>query len=572
MSNEIKFKATLDDKVSGSLAKIADNFDRLGGKGSAASLFGNVGAKAVAVGFGLIEDAAAGAVGFLGDAIKAAMQDEESQKRLGASLKANIPGFAGNTDAIEKNILSAQRLGFMDDDLRNSLALLVGATHDVAKAQEIQNVAMDLARFKGISLQDASNALIKVEGGQYRALKALGIQLPKNATATEALAAVEKVASGQAEAYANTAGGKLLAAQVRIGEAMEQFGGVILPLVVDALNGLMVVMDALGKPFRDATAMTGDWTKKQINLAEAVQLTGKSVTEINYEIQQGIDPLTGYTKAQYDAAKSFDTGSEAAASNAKALGDVGDAADTTAGALDGVKQSSEDMVRGLKADAQALIDGYYDPIITNDKLLATNADIAKNERILASKTATAAQKKDAREALHQLGKDQESYLLDLAAAGAKGASGVAKAMSSLFTRLGKAHGAERAVILDEIALLIKLRDRATTAESRIKDAAIALQYAIAHPGQPIPRATGGPVTAGNTYTVGEHGRETLVMGSSGGFVLPGTGGGSSGGSGGSVVVNMTYAPLVSSTADQQRFSQTVVPELVRELRRQSILS
>jgi hypothetical protein len=42
----------------------------------------------------------------------------------------------------------------------------------------------------------------------------------------------------------------------------------------------------------------------------------------------------------------------------------------------------------------------------------------------------------------------------------------------------------------------------------------------------IPRASGGPVVPGRAYTIGEHGPETLLMGRSGGYVLPSGGGGS----------------------------------------------
>jgi hypothetical protein len=36
----------------------------------------------------------------------------------------------------------------------------------------------------------------------------------------------------------------------------------------------------------------------------------------------------------------------------------------------------------------------------------------------------------------------------------------------------------------------------------------------------IGRASGGPVVPGQTYTVGENGPETLMMGQSGGYVMP----------------------------------------------------
>jgi hypothetical protein len=52
------------------------------------------------------------------------------------------------------------------------------------------------------------------------------------------------------------------------------------------------------------------------------------------------------------------------------------------------------------------------------------------------------------------------------------------------------------------------------------------------------RASGGPVLPGRTYTVGESGTETLVMGRSGGFVIPNGGGGGGGSSGSPVVIQL----------------------------------
>ena len=127
--------------------------------------------------FGAIAAVAGKVTDALGDMTRNAIADEESIVRLAASLRANVPDWNSNTDAIEANILAKQRLGFDDETLRDSLSVLVGATHDVTRAQEIQNIAMDLARFKRIDLKTASEALIKVEGGAYRSLKQLGIKL-----------------------------------------------------------------------------------------------------------------------------------------------------------------------------------------------------------------------------------------------------------------------------------------------------------------------------------------------------------------------------------------------------------
>lgn len=241
MSNSIRFKAEMDDGVSAKLRGISAAFDKIGGPGSGASLFGNVGAKAVAKGFGLIDTAASLLIDQLGNAMDAAREDQASIANLDAALRANIPAWDGNRDAIEKVIASRQRLGFTDEEQRASLALLVAAGDDVTTSLQLQATAMDLARLKHISLEDATTALIKTEDGHYRILQGLGITLKDNATAQDAVNAVQAVANGQASAFADTDGGKQLARQIQINEALEKIGYVLLPVVAQAMDFLASV-------------------------------------------------------------------------------------------------------------------------------------------------------------------------------------------------------------------------------------------------------------------------------------------------------------------------------------------
>jgi hypothetical protein len=232
--NTVKIKATLDDKVSGGLAKIRDKLDQVGGKGTASVAFGVLAAK----GLTLIGSAAGELTGFLEDSTKAAMAEQETIDQLNASLKANIKGWNGNTDAIEATLRAREDLAFSDDEQRVSLSLLLAATNDVTKSLELERAAMDLARLKHVDLQTATEALIRVDDGHYRVLQSLGIEVRKNATSTEVLAAVQKAATGQAEAYANTTSGKLLQAQIHINDAMEKMGAIILPVLDVALTNL----------------------------------------------------------------------------------------------------------------------------------------------------------------------------------------------------------------------------------------------------------------------------------------------------------------------------------------------
>lgn len=337
--------------------------------------------------FGALDTAISSTIGFLGDAVRAAREDEESQTRLGAALRANVPNWDGNTAAIERTLESRMRLGFSDDEQRKSLAVLVVATNDVNKALDLQSAAMDLARLKGISLEEASNALIKVEGGQYRLLKALGIQLPKNATATEALAAVQKAAAGSAETFANTSQGKLLASQVKVGEAMEKLGYVLLPAVTDAMvfmadegiPAILGVLDALGQ----LKAVIDDLGATQEgNPLDAV---GNALVDFPYEAGQAVrravgdlaDDLRGVPRASERAGAAMEQFAVSAgkmaddliavwpavAEGAEGLGPAleGALGDAISGVTTGLKDQSSGLGRALGiAAAKGIVDSVHE--------------------------------------------------------------------------------------------------------------------------------------------------------------------------------------------------------------------
>jgi hypothetical protein len=241
-------------------SKAKAGFDTAGkaasGFGAKLTAIGNSkGFKSVAQGFGmgagisaygLLTSAIGGVVGILGDSVKAFMADEASRARLNTSLKANITVYNGTQDAIERVLSARMDLGFSDDEQRDSLAKIVVATHDYQKGLEVQAAAMDLARLKGVDLATATDALVKVEGGQFRLLKSMGIVLKDGATAQDALTAVQKAAEGQAIAYADTLSGKVLVSQTKVDESMEKLGGKTAPFFASALDFLSDVVDNIG--------------------------------------------------------------------------------------------------------------------------------------------------------------------------------------------------------------------------------------------------------------------------------------------------------------------------------------
>jgi hypothetical protein len=198
--------------------------------------------------------AAAGAIGF---ATKQAAGEQVGIVRLNAALKANVKGYNGRTDAIEKVIAVNEKLGFSDDEQRKALALLLPLTHNVAKAQGLISESMDVSRARGIDLASATVIVRKAYEGNVGALKKLGIVVTPvttamdklhatvkhatpdqikaakaadtQATATRALGQLQKASAGQAQAYGDTQVGIFESIKITLGDVVEDLGGIFLP-------------------------------------------------------------------------------------------------------------------------------------------------------------------------------------------------------------------------------------------------------------------------------------------------------------------------------------------------------
>lgn len=443
----------------------------------------------------------------VGESIKAFNADQESQNRLKASLKANIPAWNENTDAIEENILAKQRLGFDDETLRDSLTVLVGATHDVTKAQNIMNTAMDLARFKGIDLKTASEALIKVEGGVYRSLKQLGIKLKDNATSTEALAAVQAVANGQAEAYAETNNGKLLISQIKVGEAMERLGEILAGPVADATVAAADAIEGVVEAVQDldeSLAPIGGLGEVLYGVSVAlrsVTVGGNSAIIMMQDQENAARKLVEEHNRLRDSIE--DTVIASRSALVPAIEKVSASWDEEAAAAEDAKRrtiyATQKLTSYMLQAARDLIAGYYDPIEKKQELRAVNAELADLREIASKKKLTREQK----ERQTELERSQAELLLDLGEAGAASGKTYEAAMKDLLKRLKTAHGKEKEMIEAEIAALKRLKSQAvTTAATLTKQG---FTRGGSSKGRTIEfRAQGGGVKAGQPYVVNEN--------------------------------------------------------------------
>lgn len=178
----------------------------------------------VAGGFGI----AMGAAGVLG-AVQQSVQAYQESEKSGARMSAQLDTLAKNTSLYRQQIDDAIKAqsefgAFDDEDLQDSFTKLVRATGDVGQALELNNLVMDIARGRGVDLATASDAVAKAAAGNTGALKRMGVQVEKGASAQEALAAAQSKYAGQAKQYGETNAASADRSAIAWENAQEEFG------------------------------------------------------------------------------------------------------------------------------------------------------------------------------------------------------------------------------------------------------------------------------------------------------------------------------------------------------------
>ena len=224
-------------KIVGDVAGLSKSLDGAGGevKGFGASALGTA-AKVSVIGGAAV---AAGAAIY--GMSKAAADDRAEQQKLALAIEQAGAATATTTAQVDAAIAAGQEKAFTDTETREALTSLVTATKDVDSATKLLADAQNIARFAGVDLATAADAVAKAEAGQATQLNRLMPGLKKGASATETLAEASALAAGQADLYAESAEGMEAKAGDAFGELTETIGEVFLP-VLDAVLPVVIQM------------------------------------------------------------------------------------------------------------------------------------------------------------------------------------------------------------------------------------------------------------------------------------------------------------------------------------------
>jgi hypothetical protein len=291
--------------------------------------------KAMAKSFALAGVAAGAYAIKLGvDGVKSAVEDEKSQAQLAQALrnttKATDAQIAATEDYISKTQL---RYGVSDVKLRASLGNLLRATNDVAEAQRLNNLAVDVAAATGKDLETVSLALARAYGGNIGALKRLGIPLDDNIVKTKDFGAatdeLQKLFGGAAAANTETLAGKMAILQETFAELQEGVGVKFIPILKNLLDNIMQVSRAFSGDDPEGLSLRARELKGEIgdtgagSLGRSLKLLADSFGELFKAFTDDGDEATDGMQQLADALVSIANGINAVAdayTKAKSLG------------------------------------------------------------------------------------------------------------------------------------------------------------------------------------------------------------------------------------------------------------
>jgi hypothetical protein len=190
--------------------------------------------------------AALGAVAF--DAVKAFAEDEAAAEKLGLTLQNVTYATDAQIASVEKFITkTSMAAAVADDELRPALDKLVRGTGDVAQAQDLLTLALDISAGTSKDLGSVSDALSKAYNGNFTALKkldpALASLIEEGADADEVFGRLGATFKNQASTAANTTSGQMKNLSIQMGEFKESIGAAVAPLADKLLPSLLKLAD-----------------------------------------------------------------------------------------------------------------------------------------------------------------------------------------------------------------------------------------------------------------------------------------------------------------------------------------
>lgn len=219
--------------------------------------------------------------------VGAAKEAETAEGRLAVAVRNAGVDFAKHRQQIDETIQAHSRMSaFDDEDLSDSFARLIIRTKSVSEALRLNALAANVARGRQISLEAATQLVIKASLGQAGQLKRVGIEVGKNATATQLLTQLTEAYAGHAARFAASAQGAQDRLNVSFEESQEIIGRALLPTIGDLAGKIADYLDKanrtgqLQREVNAAMEAAGKIVKGLADGLELVKTVGEPVVDM----------------------------------------------------------------------------------------------------------------------------------------------------------------------------------------------------------------------------------------------------------------------------------------------------
>jgi len=220
----------------------------------------------------------------LGDATKAAMEDQQEQAALALTLQNVTGAGAAQTAQVEKQISAMSRAsGIADTEYRKSLEALVRGTKDVGIAMKDMNLVMDIATSLQMDSTTIADALARAYQGNFKALRSLSPEMAsmikEGASLNEIMDVLGGTFGGATAKSAETAAGKMKILTNSLGETKESIGAALLPV----LEAVLPVLNRFA-------AWAQDNPKAFLAIAAAIGIVAAAIVATN--IAMALNPFS----------------------------------------------------------------------------------------------------------------------------------------------------------------------------------------------------------------------------------------------------------------------------------------
>jgi len=273
-------------QVNNELGKMEGQAQKAGGSISGidkASRIANAGLLAMGAAF----------AGFAAIGIKEAMEAETVMTKLNTTLASQGLNTAKTRNEIDKLSSSFVKLGFDDEAAAASMQILIQSTGDLTKSKQLLAMSADLARAKSISLESASQMLVRANMGAGKVFKQFGIvldsTLPKAEATSKAMQELKDKLSGQAEKATKTFSVQLQILKEQFNNVAQSLGEVLMPYLKKALEIFNSAIEFVKKNSTAFQIFGGIVLVVTVALA-SYAVTLKTITAVTkaYAVVQGI--------------------------------------------------------------------------------------------------------------------------------------------------------------------------------------------------------------------------------------------------------------------------------------------